>query len=223
MAAQASGAMGGIVYSRNRYGAYIRARSIPVKSMTAPALAAKARLSTISQGFQSLTSAQKSAWSTWAETNPVVDVFGEKQVLSGAAAYIGINTRLNLLSVAPISVPPLVTAPIALKTLSLTGDIGAGNFGAVFTTSPLAASTVLWIKACVLDSPGISYVQNLLKLVDFSGAAQASPYDFQTALESRFGTLQVGQVVVAEIAVASTVTGLLSQPLRAQVVVSSTP
>jgi hypothetical protein len=222
MAAQASGSMGGIVYSRNRYGAYIRARSIPTKSMTPFALAAKARMATISAGFQGLTGAQKAAWQEWALVNMKTDVFGEKQPLTAAAAYNGINVRRSLLSLAPLAVPPLVVAPNALKTLSLTGDIGAGAFGAVFTATPLGANELLWIKACVVDSPGISYVQNLLKLVDFSSSAQASPYDFQGALEARCGTLQVGQTLHAEISVCSTATGLLSQPMRASVVLTST-
>lgn len=223
MAAQASGSVGGIVFSRNRYGAYTRARSIPTKSMSLAAMAAKARLVTCSQGFQSLTAAQKAAWAAWCETNPRTDVFGEKQVLTPSAAYIGFSVRRALLSLAPLTVPPLTAAPAALKTLSLTGDIGAGNFGAVFTATPLGTNSVLWIKACVLDSVGISYVQNLLKLVDFSTSAQVSPYDFQAALELRFGTLQVGQTVVAEIAVCDTATAQLSQALRASVVVTTTP
>lgn len=223
MAAQASGSMGGLVYSRNRYGAYIRARSVPTKSMTPMAMAAKARLTTISEGFQSLTAAQKAAWQAWAETNPKTDVFGEKQPLTAAAAYIGNACRRALLSLAPLTLPPVTAAPPALTSLSLTGDIGAGNFGAVFAVTPLGTNHLLWIKACVLDSPGISYVQNLLKLVDFSASAQASPYDFQGALEGRFGTLQVGQIVVAEISVCDSATAQLSAPLRAQVVVTSTP
>jgi hypothetical protein len=222
MAAQASGSMGGIVYSRNRYGAYIRARSVPTKSMTEFALAAKARMSTISAGFQSLTGAQKAAWQEWALVNVKADVFGEKQPLTAAAAYNGINVRRMLMAQVPLLVPSLLPAPNALKTLSLTGDIGAGSVTAVYTATPVGANDVLWLKACVVDSAGIAYVQNYLKFIGISAFAQASPYDFQSQLEARFGTLQVGQILHVEIAVCSGDSGLLSQPLSAKVVLTST-
>jgi hypothetical protein len=222
MAAQASGGMGGIVYSHNRYGAYVRARSIPTKSMTAYALAAKARMATISQGFQALTAAQRAAWQAWAETNPKADVFGEKQALTAAAAYNGINVRRLLLNQVVLVNPPLMAAPASLKTLSLTGDIGAGSVGVVFTTTPTGANDTLWIKACVVDSPGINNVQNYLKFIGISAFAQASPFDFQSLIEARFGVLQVGQIVHVEVCVASGDSGLLSQPLSAKVTVTST-
>lgn len=212
MIGAASGSVGGQTASRNRYGAYFRTRAVPVASTTNPALQAKARLAAASQAWGGLTDAQRLSWRTWAATNPVTDALGQSQILSGHAAFCGIYTRVDISGGTVFDDPPVVAAPDALLTLSATYDIGAGTSELTYTTTPLAAGCKLYIQAAVVDSPGISYVQNLLKLVGFSAAAQASGFDYQTLVESRFGTLLVGQVLHLQVSVIDTATGLLSAP-----------
>lgn len=219
---QVSGSVGSNTFAHNRYGAYVRNRVVPVKSVTSYAMQAKAWLGQASQGWQALTDAQKGAWRSWAETNPITDTLGDKQVLTGHAAYVQINRRRLQDAAALLSVPPQAAAPVPLATLSLTADIGAGNFEIAYTATPAPAGTKLWVWAAVVDSPGISYVKNLLKLVQISAAAQASPLDIEAAVTARFGSMAVGQKVVVEAATYTVATGLLSGRLRAEAIVVST-
>lgn len=219
---QASGSMSGQTASRNRYGAYLRNRAVPVVSTTSYALNAKAYLAGPSAAWKGLTDAQRAAWVTWAQTNPVVDSFGEKQILTGHTAFVQLNRRRRQDGQTDINVPPVGAGPVALTTLTATFDIGAGTFQLAFTPTPIGAGNKLWVKAAVVDSAGITYVRNLLKLVAISAANQATGYDTQALIEARFGPLAVGQKVVFYVAVYQTASGLLSGYSRVDGIVVST-
>ena len=193
--AAASGSIGGTVFSRNRYGAYTRNRAIPIKSTTIYALAAKARLGGISAEWQDITAAEKLAWNSWALNNPVTDTLGQSQILTGHAAFVSLNARIDFVGGAHIDKPPVVVAPSALLTVTPTIDIGAGAIQLAFTPTPCAAGIGVFWKAAVVDSVGITYVTNILRSIEVSSAAQASPYTIETPLLARLGDLQVGQYV----------------------------
>jgi hypothetical protein len=222
MVAAVSGSQGGTVFSRNRYGAYTRYRAIPTKSTTQAATNAKSRLTTASQAWNGLTAAQRLAWGNWAAQNPVVDALGQQQVLAGNAAYIKLNNILAYAGESAISDPPITDPPSALTSLSATYDIGAGTFALTFAATPLAADDMLVTWVAVVNSPGITYVSNLLRLVDFSAKAQATGLDVQTEIEAVFGALVVDQVVHYRCQVLDTATGLRSQPLATSGTVVST-
>ena len=78
-------------------------------------------------------------------------------------------------------------------------------------------------RAAVVNSAGINYVQNKLRLVGVSAAAETSPFDDQSLIETRFGSLVVGQTLHVEAAVVDTATGLLSGKLASRTVIIDTP
>jgi hypothetical protein len=217
-----SGSIGGTTYSHNRYGAYIRRRAIPVNPGTEWQMRQKGYLTLLSQAWSALGADVQTSWKTWAESNPVTDSLGNKQSLTGHVAFIGLNARLLRAGNLVVSSPPIAAAPPALTSLTLTTDIGAGSFQVAYTATPLGAGNKLWVLAAVVDSAGVVYVKNLTKLVHISAAAQASPVDLTVPVESRFGTLIVGQKVIVYVSVFSGVTGLLSGSLRDAGVVVST-
>ena len=222
LAGAISGAVGGDVFSRNRYGAYVRRRAIPVNPQTSYQLNARARLSGYSAAFAALTAAQQEAWNQWADLNPITDRLGQKQALSGHAAYVALNCRLNLCGDSPISVRPVTPPPGALESMTVTGDIGAGTFAVAYTATPLGADDRLVVQAAIVDSAGITYVKNRYKFMLASAKAQASPVGFETEAALRFGTLQVGQVVHALALVHDSTTGLWSPPRAGVVTITST-
>ena len=218
----ASGSIGGTTFSRNRYGAYTRTRAIPVNPNTLAQQNARSRLSTYSANWQTLTASQQLAWKSWANQNPITNTLGAQQVLTGQAAYVGLNTRLALATDTAIDVPPLTPAPTSLVSLSGTWDIGAGDFQLIFTATPLGADDRLWVQAAVVSSAGINYIKNLLRVVTITAKAQASLLDTQTAIEAVFGGLQVGQIVHVWASVFDSATGLLSVPLSTKGTVVTT-
>ena len=220
--AEVRGSIGGTVYSRNRYGAYMRNRAKPVVSTTEFATSAKARMSAATQAWSGLTDTQRASWNNFAASNPVPGSLGIPVVLTGHAAFVGSYCRAVFASLTPLDVAPIVHAPEPLTTLSLTGDVGAGDVTAVFTATPLGATDRLWLQVCVTQSVGINYVQNLLKLCVPAAAATASPYVFDTELTARIGLPSVGEKLTVLASVFNNASMLLSAPLRASVVITTT-
>lgn len=222
MVGAASGSIGGAVFSHNRYGTYIRRRAIPVTSTTEDALAAKARLTSASQAWQGLSANNKAAWNTWATVNPVTDKLGNPQVLTGHAAYIMLGTRRLQSGSDPSATPPLTAAPAPLTSLTLTADIGLGDVEIAFGPTPTGANEQLRISGCVVDSAGINYVENLIRVLGFTAAAQASPFVFEAWVTAKFGALQVGQILIIKVSLQNDQFGQISAPLRAQATVITT-
>lgn len=217
-----SGSIGCVTYSHNRYGAYIRERVIPVNPSSPNQQKVRGYLATASSNWRALTAAMRLTWRNWAATHTIIDKIGAAQNLSPNAAYVQLASRLLLFGSALPTAAPIVDAPTGLSSLVLEADIGAGDFDVTYTATPLGAGNALYIRAAVLNSASIQFDKNRLKFVGFSAAAQASPFDVKTLIENVFGTLQVGQIVVVQVAVMSTTTGLLSLPLRAQATVTTT-
>lgn len=207
---QVSGSIGATVYSHNRYGSYARLRTVPTRSTTDAATAAKNTLTAESQAWGALSPALKLQWETWAQTNPITNRLGDQRVLQGNAAFVQLNARINRAGGTRITSPPIADAPAALLTLSATYDIGAGDTTMVYTATPVGATNRLWVKAAVVNSDGIQYVENLMKLTTVGALDTASPFDYSTDVELRFGTLIVGQSVFLRGAVFDEATGLLS-------------
>ena len=217
-----SGSIADVTFTRGRSGQVMRRRAIPTLSTTTYALQIKAILAAQSQNFRDLTEAQRAAWLAYAQQNPVLNALGSAFTKSGHQAYVAINSRLSLVAQTLLVAPPIAAAPNALLTYTQNGDLGAGAFTAVYTATPLGATERLWTRAAAVNSPAINYVTNLLKFIGISAAAQASPYDDQTAMVTRLGTLTAGQTLHVRRHVFDTATGLLSPALPARVVLTST-
>ncbi len=218
-----SGSIGGTVYSRNKGGAYIRNRAIPVDPNSNEQQNARSILAAQSAAWSGLATAERAAWENWAVQNKVTNALGNQIQLSGHQAYVKLNSRLAHDGVAAMADPPIENAPDGLLTLSLIADIGSVAFGVTYTATPTGANEKLWIQAAVVNSAGISYVRNLFRFVGTSSAAQASPFDCESLIVARFGTLVVGQTVHARVSVFDITTGLISVGLEADDVVVDTP
>lgn len=217
-----SGAQGGIVFSHNRYGVYFRTRAIPTNPNTGYQQQVRGDLAACSQAWGALTAAQQEAWRNWAQVNPITDALGQQQVTTGHIAFVRCNQVLRQSSDTAIDVPPTSGAPAALTSLSLTADIGAGDVALTTAPTPLGADLRLWVRAAVLTNPGRRYVSNLYKLVTCSAKAQATGLDIEADVIARFGTLQVGQILVVSVQTMDSTTGLLSAPMTAIAAVTTT-
>lgn len=234
LAAQASGKIGGVVFSHNRYGAYVRTKAKPTVSQSTWAMEAKNNLANVSRSWGELNDAQRESWYTWAANNPIMDRVGNSQILAGNAAYTMLNGRLGALGQPLIDLPPVKSAPAALLTAEINVDIGAGTFNIVFTETPGAADTALYVQAAITEKDSEVYVKNKLKLLGISSSPATSPVTaiafpdqsagtIKATLALRFGTLQVGQFVTYYLSVMDTANGLLSTPYVVSGNIVSTP
>jgi hypothetical protein len=207
---QISGKIGNTVFTSNRYGQVIRTRTIPTLVQNDYTNAARGRLAALSQDWGDLTDAQKEAWRTWAQVNPVVNRLGASVILQPSAAYIQLNARILQAGGTQIDDPPTIGAPSAISGMTLTAETVPDLISVAWTSGALGANEKLAIWAAVLDNPGRTYYRNLLKLVKICAAATATPQDAATEITDRFGTIINGQKVIVEVEVWDYVTGLVS-------------
>ena len=91
--AGASGSIGGAVYSRNRFGQYIRTRAVPVNPSTSfQQVVRNALTQLVTRWTETLTQAQRDAWDVYGVNVPVVNKVGNSVNLTGQNWYIGNNT-----------------------------------------------------------------------------------------------------------------------------------
>lgn len=216
LAGQLSGRVGGVIFSRNRGGDYVRNGPCPVNPRTTYQVAVRNALATASTRWNDPSFTYRAAWVAWANANPIQNRLGETIRLQGNAAFVQLNSRLVQVGLSVVDTPPIVSTPTGLLTVTPTYNIGAGAFQIAYTATPLAAGMMLWVRGCLMTSPAIQFIKNRLRHFFTSAAAAASPADIEAAFNARFGVPTVGQTVVCHVAVLDSTNGLLSQELEAR-------
>lgn len=224
--ADARNSVGGVVYSRNTWGAYIRQKVSPVQPRTSRQTEMRANLTELSKRWGTvLTEQQREAWRQFAAAFPIVDVFGNTISLTGIAAYQRVNRVRAILGLPPLDDPPANMDVIAPESVELqiayAGTPPALTFTVVFTPSPAPSGHHVEVWATKGLSPGRAFVSSELRLVSVSPAGQASPYDFTSQYLSRFGEPAAGQKVFVEVRFANSANGAQSRGLRASAIVPS--
>lgn len=220
--ADASGSVGGCVFSKNHYGGYIRRRVAPSHPYTEYTATVKAVFTAVTRNWSSLTDAQRLAWKTYSQNNPITDRLGQRQILQANDVYVKLSSRLILAGDLAVSTPPTTAAPSPVAGLAATFDIGAGDFEITWTSGAVGANNRLWVWAALVDSASIINVKNRLRSLVISAKNQASPLNLETEMADRFGTLQVGQKVIVLASIFDSTTGLISGPNRVEGLVTST-
>lgn len=220
---QASGKLGSLVFSHNRGGAYVRARSMPTQPGGHYQDKIRAAVEVASKAWRGLTAEARAAWTTWADGHPLPNRVGQMIRLQGNAAYVQLNARLIFNDFANVvAVPPAADPPDALLSLGGHFDVGAGAFDVSYLPTPLGATEHVYVWGALYQDPSIKYVKNRLRLVCVSDAAQAQPYNVKAAFQARFGLPKVGNGVTFVVCVFDSTTGLISVPQRVDGVVVST-
>lgn len=210
MVGAVSGRVGGTIFSHNRGGAYIRNGVVPTRVVSTYTELVRNALAACSRAWGSLTDEERLNWAAYTVENPVVNRLGQKKTLSGHMAYNALNARLVQAGDTPIDVPPNADSPAALATLSAVVDASTPSAVLTFTATPLSASERLMVFGCVVNKPGVNYVANKFKLLNYSDKAQATGLDVIGDLANRFGAVQAGDRVFFRVQVLDTLTGLVS-------------
>jgi len=121
------GSIAGNVYSRNRYGAYARARTKPVNPNSARQQAIRAALAFLTERWSStLTAAQRTAWNLYGSNVVMTNKLGESINLSGFNHYIRSNVIRKRAGLGVIDAGPVVfEIPEADPTYAITASEAA--------------------------------------------------------------------------------------------------
>lgn len=210
-----SGSYQNLTFSRNRFGQYIRGRSIPVNPSSSFQVAVRTRMSVNASAWRLLTAAQRTAWNDFGAMISRTDSLGQSYTLNGFMAYCSVNNNRVAAGDAVISDPLIYTEPAAL--LTLTPTLTSAAFSIAFTATPLAAGVKLFIYAGPQRTAGRNF-EGDMRLITVSAAAAASPLNVLAAYTGRFGAPVTGNKVF--IAGQTYLAGIMSQPLLVQQVVA---
>jgi hypothetical protein len=132
---QRSGKQGGIVWSHNKGGPYVRNRAIPTNPQTDRQVAVRNAVRSISIAWELvLTQVQRDAWDTYAANVSWTNRLGQTITLSGLNHFIRCNTPRVQNGIARIDVAPVIfdiaaaegalaaTASEATQDLTIDGD-----------------------------------------------------------------------------------------------------
>jgi len=132
-----SGSIGGNTFSRNRYGRYVRAKTVPVNPKSTGQQEVRAALAFLTDRWsQTLTGVQRAAWNLYGTNVAMTNALSETVYLSGFNHYIRSNISYKRQFGATIDAGPVIfelpahdptfaaTASEATQWYSITHDVG---------------------------------------------------------------------------------------------------
>lgn len=213
--------LNGSVFSKNRYGGYVRTKVTPVNPQTTAQQAARNNLSTWSQAWRGLTESQRQGWIDGAVSYPFTDIYGNAKILSGQALFVKLNTNLYNYGTANIEDCPSPTAIPALNSITLTGAAGTPALSLAFNPSPVDTDFTFVVFATPQVTPGKSFVKNLFRWLPISGGVSTTPANILSSYVARFGPLVEGQKVFVRCFLVSKTTGQAGIPLQAMAIIAA--
>lgn len=214
------GKIASTVFSRNKGGAVIRNRIVPINKRSALQTQRRQVLASFAAQWRGLTQAQRDGWNSAAANFPVQDSLGQTIFLSGEQLYIRCNTNLTLISQSTISDAPV---PTSFAVVALGASVISSAASTVaFTPDPVPAGYNLVIRATPQLSPGRNFApQSAFRFIQAEAAAATSPADIATSYEALFGdTFVAGQKVFIEAYLVEIASGLSGQVVRQSVIVT---
>jgi len=214
MMTDASGKLGGQVFSKNRAGAYVRTKVTPVNPRTVYQQTARFALSSFSQAWSNLTQNQRDAWNAAVTAFARHDVFGNLRNPSGKNLYVRLNVNLFNTGQAQITDPPV---PIGLSEITGFAVTAAspGTVAVAWTSGPVPVTETWLLEATKPVNVGRSFVKNLYRVIAVLASAQTTPYAAGTAYTTKFGTFSAGQRISARVTQIQNNTGQNGVPISA--------
>ena len=175
---QKSGSKGNTTASRNKGGAYLRARATPTNPNTNRQQASRTIFGTQASAWNELTSVQRAQWDTYAETHTVKNALGADIHITGLAWYVKLNSRLADCGASVNTTPPPTTAMPGLTSLAITftdADTLSCAFGGT-----ISGTGYIQLWQTPPGSQGSSPNKNQARLVGYSAAGPTTPEAFES-------------------------------------------
>jgi hypothetical protein len=216
MVTDARGSVAGVVYSRNKGGNYTRRRVAPINVKSPKQTAVRAAFATNSKLWSgTLTAAQRSAWTSFAAANPLINILGASIIVSGLAMMMKLNQVLAQIGSAAETDPPADLSVPALA--AVTGiTLATGAPGVTITTA--AQTVVAGAKYYVFVTPPLAAGKTPQKsdyrfLGAYAAVAAAVIVDIDSDYSAAYPGLITGNSVGILVATVNTATGAVTPGL----------
>lgn len=190
MMTDASGKLGGQVFSKNRGGSYVRTKVTPVNPQTTAQMTIRGIFASISSAWSNLTESQRATFNGFVNDYARTDIFGDLRNPSGKNLFQRLNQNLTITGQAQINecVSPLAV-PFA-DVQSAIASVSGPDF--VIETAGDTRSTVLVVWATPQLSQGTTFVKNKLRQIGYYAGGIAENIDIQADYVAKFGQPTAG-------------------------------
>ena len=217
----ARGSVGGVTYTKGRFGAVLRQKVSPVQPRTACALTVRGLFGALSKRwFAVLTDAQRLGWIALAAANPRTNVFGNQIILTGLQMYQSCNRHCQRAGAVLIDDPPANLDVDGLETLSVAPLKAAETFECAFTPENLGVAHHAVFEATLQVNPGRSFVSSYYRFIKEQSAPPVSPIDIHDEYLAVWGALRIGQRITVRMFLINAVNGAACTPLVATALVA---
>ena len=190
MMTDASGKLGGQVFSKNRGGSYVRTKVTPTNPQSTAQMSVRGIFASISSRWSSLTEAQRNSFNGYVSAYARTDIFGDLRNPSGKSLFQRLNQNLEL------SAQPQIdncTSPVEVPFANLSGASGvvsSSDFEVYYNGDLTGSKVVVW--ATPQMSQGTKFVKNQLRQLLVVAGEEASEVDIYTEYVAKFGIPVVG-------------------------------
>lgn len=221
MVVEGRGKLGGQVASRNRAGAYFRNKVTPVNPGTTSQIGSRNRLTGLSQGWRSLTVAQREQWNQAVGDFAKTDVFGDIRHPSGFNLYQRLNNNLLVVGQSTIDSPPAAGEVESFTSLSVAAESGTQSFSLTFAPA-ISSGYSVKVFATAAQSAGKNFVKSEYRLIGVIDDADTSPVDFLSEYQAKFGDITAdGSKIFVRLVQVNETTGQAGVPIQAFAVIEA--
>jgi hypothetical protein len=209
-------ALGSQVFSRNQYGAFVRARVDPDNTETPDRATAKAAMTAAADAWNnSLTDADRLAWHATAESAAVKARSPLYTQINGVGLFVKLWLYAHWWSGNFLLAPPqdLLTPP--LESIGLTANFDTPELEISFAPSPIPAGQILMVYATPPLNAGVTRPHRWFKPISGLPATTTSPQDLSTEYLNAFNPPAPGQKVFVRAMMMYTYNNMPSGPLQA--------
>jgi hypothetical protein len=213
------GKEGGIIYSRNAFGSYIKTKVSPINPNSQNQQTQRGLMGNLAHAWSTLSAANKASWENLATQVTRTNRFGDQASYTGFSLFMRLNRNLSAVGVAMISTAPVVpTLPILTV-----GTFTATKTGSVLTLvfSPTTPGATMWVVVYLTNNiiGGRKFVKNYMRLVFKSLNPTTSPLNLYSSWNTYFGVLPVsGSSIFAKAKIIDQTTGFDGVPVNASAV-----
>jgi hypothetical protein len=221
----ARGKINGTVYSKNKSGPYIRMKVTGVNPRSERQTVVRSVFASTAQAWSGLlTAAQRAAWTAFANTYPITNIFGLAIVLNGMNWFVKCNQVLNQISGGIALLPP--ASPLVQQIPFDLSSVTATTTSLVFNQTaadPEGVGTSWYIFATPGLPPGRNPKLSDYRYIAAPAAATTgfpAPISIYAEYVACYGPIIPGTVITLAIMVVDVEYGITTVPIRVPAVVT---
>jgi hypothetical protein len=182
----ASGSIGGVTYSRNRFGLYTRAKASPVNPNTSYQQQARSRLALYAAAWANLSNSERATWAAWAAIVLKTDPLGQTHALTPFNWFIAVNTQRSQASQLAVATAPASLALTTFSTCTMSAAAAGNTLSIVYDNTDPWASEDSGFLSVFVSNP-VPATRNFIK----------GPFRYRQTLEGSTTTPPTSPLSVA--------------------------